>query len=263
MCRSVAFFVLTMLLIACSAHRTVERPDLSPSQRPYTVDGERYEPLPTHEGYGENGLASWYGEEWQGRKTSSGEPYDMDAMTAAHKTLPLGVYVKVRERRSGREVIVRVNDRGPFVRDRIIDLSRGAARELGCEELGVVPVRVEALGYRSTGPGGTVSYTPLPDYGVGTFAVQVASFGKAENARRLAAELQSSHGAAIIQEATVNGTLFYRVQAGRYGSLRQADEARKRFAVNGFPGGFVVAVDEKHAVKRKEDAPWDPQKRRE
>ena len=244
-CRRIAVVLIAVLLSACSAHRTLERPDLPPSQRPYTVDGERYEPLPTHEGYSENGLASWYGAEWQGRKTSSGEPYDMDAMTAAHKTLPLGVYVTVRDRRTGREVIVRVNDRGPFVRDRIIDLSRGAARELGCETQGVVPVRVEALGYRTTGPGGEVRYTPLSDYGLGTFAVQVASFGKVENARRLAAELKNRYGAATIQEAIINGSLFYRVQAGRYGSLRQADEARKRFAVTGFPGGFVVAVDEK------------------
>lgn len=243
-CRT-AIVVVAMLLTACSAHRAVERPDLSPSQRPYTVNGERYEPLPTSAGYSENGLASWYGSEWQGRQTSSGEPYAMDALTAAHKTLPLGVYVKVMERRTGREVIVRVNDRGPFVRDRIIDLSRGAARELGCEEQGVVPVRVEALGYRTTGPGGEVQYTPLTDYGVGTFAVQVASFGKGENARRLATELQSRYGAANVQEATVNGSLFYRVQAGRYRSLRQADEARKMFAGNGFPGGFVVAVDDK------------------
>ena len=243
MSRRIPFIIFPVLLAACAAPRTVERPDLPPSQRPYSVNGERYEPLPSHEGYLEDGLASWYGVEWQGRKTSSGETYDMDAMTAAHKTLPLGVYVKVRDRRTGRTVIVRINDRGPFVRDRVIDLSRGAARELGCEEQGLVPVRIEALGYRTTGPDGAVRYVPLSDYGVGVFAVQVASFGKEENARRLAAELKSRYGAAVVQEATVNGSLFYRVQAGRYGSLRQADEARRRFAATGFPGGFVVAVD--------------------
>jgi rare lipoprotein A len=244
MFRRIAFVILSVLLAACSTHRTVARPGQPPSQRPYTIDGERYEPLQTHEGYSENGLASWYGKEWQGRKTSSGEPFAMDAMTAAHKTLPLGVYVKVRERRTGREVIVRINDRGPFVRDRIIDLSRGAARELGSEEQGVVPVRVEALGYRTTGPGGELRYSPLSDYGVGTFAVQVASFGKAENARRLVAELKSRYGAATIQEASISGSLFYRVQAGHYGSLRQAEEACRKFAATGYPGSFVVAVDE-------------------
>ncbi len=243
--RTAYYFLFFLLLTACSRHRTVERPDLPPSQRPYAVGGERYEPLPTHEGYREDGLASWYGEKWQGRKTSSGEPFEMDGMTAAHKTLPLGVYVKVTLRRTGREVIVRINDRGPFVRDRVIDLSRGAARALGCEVQGVVPVRVEALGYLANGAGGEVRYVPLPDYGVGTFTVQVASFGQAENARRLAADLQSRYGTATIQEAIINGTHFYRVQAGRYGSLRQAEEARKKFGANGFPGSFVVAVDEK------------------
>jgi rare lipoprotein A len=245
MYRLAPLILIVSLLAACSGHRSAERSVYPPSQRPYTVFGERYSPLPTHEGYGEDGLASWYGKEWQGRKTSSGEPYDMDAMTAAHKTLPLGVYVKVKVQRTGREVIVRVNDRGPFVRDRIIDLSRGAARALGCETQGVVPVRVEALGYRSTGSDGVVSYAPMADYGVGTFAVQVAAFGQADNARRLAAQLQSRYGAATVREAMVNGTLFYRVQAGRYGSLRQADEARKRFADSGYAGGFVVALDEK------------------
>jgi rare lipoprotein A len=243
--RRAAYFVLFLLLAGCSLHRTPERPDLPPSLRPYSVGGERYEPLSSSEGYREEGLASWYGEKWQGRSTSSGEPYEMDGMTAAHKTLPLGVSVKVVHRRTGREVIVRINDRGPFVRDRIIDLSRGAARVLGSETQGVVPVRVEALGYRSTGPDGEVRYTPLPDYGVGTFAVQVASFGREENARRLAAELGSRHGVVTIQETMIHGARFYRVQAGRYGSLRQADEARVRFVSGGFPGGFVVALDER------------------
>jgi rare lipoprotein A len=249
--RRIAFIIFPILLAACAAPRTVERPDLPPTRRPYTVNGERYEPLATHEGYLEEGLASWYGEEWQGRRTSSGEPYDMDAMTAAHKTLPLGVSVKVRDRRTGREAIVRINDRGPFVRDRIIDLSRAAARELGCEEKGVIPVSVEALGYRTGSPGGEVRYAPIPDYGVGTFSVQVASFGRSDNARRLAAELQGRHGASSIQEVTVNGTSYYRVQAGRYGSLREADEARSRFAATGYTGCFVVAIDEKTVNREK------------
>ena len=237
--------VMILLLAACAAPRHRERPDLPPTQRPYTVFGERYEPLPSHEGYREEGLASWYGAEWQGRQTSSGEPYDMDALTAAHKTLPLGVFVKVTSRRTGRETVVRINDRGPFVRERIIDLSRGAARDLGCEAEGVVPVRVEALGYRTVTPGGEVRYRPLPDYGTGSYAVQVASFGREENARRLAAELEERYGVAAIQEVTVNGARLYRVRAGRYGTLKQADEARRRFASGGFPGGFVVALDEK------------------
>ena len=244
MFRRAAYLVIHLFLAGCSVHRTSERPDLPPSLRPYSVGGERYEPLLSHEGYREDGLASWYGEKWQGRKTSSGESYEMDGMTAAHKTLPLGVYVRVRYRRTGREVIVRINDRGPFVRDRIIDLSRGAARELGCESQGVVPVTVEALGYRTTGPDGEHHYTPLPDYGVGTFAVQIASFSREENARRLVAELGRRLGGATIQEATVNGARFFRVQAGRYGSLRQADEARGRLASSGFPGGVVVALEE-------------------
>ena len=93
----------------------------------------------------EEGLASWYGAEFHGKPTSCGEPYDMYAMTAAHKTLPLGTHVKVSNLRNGRSVILRVNDRGPFVSGRIIDLSCRAAQELGSATPGLAPVRVEAV----------------------------------------------------------------------------------------------------------------------
>src|SRR5450631_2742790 len=102
-----------------------------PVQKPYTINGKRYEPLSSHLGFEQEGIASSYGREFHGRTTSNGEPFDMHAMTAAHKTLPLGVYVRVVHQRSGKSIVVRINDRGPFVRDRIIDLSEGAADKLG------------------------------------------------------------------------------------------------------------------------------------
>src|SRR5688572_1509234 len=97
----------------------------------YEVYGETYHVLPSARGYSERGMASWYGEDFHGKRTSSGEPYNMHAMTAAHKTLPLPSYVRVTNLQNRREIIVRVNDRGPFVEDRIIDLSFAAATELG------------------------------------------------------------------------------------------------------------------------------------
>lgn len=93
----------------------------------------------------DKGLASWYGNEYHGRTTASGEVFDQDALTAAHKKLPFGTVVRVTNLRNGRHVVVRINDRGPFIRGRIIDLSRGAARELDMIGEGVVPVRVEVL----------------------------------------------------------------------------------------------------------------------
>jgi rare lipoprotein A len=112
--------------------------------KPYEVLGGRYEPLRAEAQYVEDGLASWYGRKFHGRKTASGEVYNMYAMTAAHKTLPLPSYARVTNAANGRSIIVRVNDRGPFVRGRIIDLSYTAALQLDTLR-GVVPVRVERI----------------------------------------------------------------------------------------------------------------------
>lgn len=111
----------------------------------YEVDGVKYHVLDSAEGYDEEGTASWYGSGFQGRRTSSGEPYDMYQMTAAHPTLPIPTYVEVTNLDNGRKVVVRVNDRGPFHSDRIIDLSYVAARKLGMVAAGTAHVRVRAL----------------------------------------------------------------------------------------------------------------------
>jgi len=111
----------------------------------YTVNGHRYTVLPTSNGYVERGVASWYGTEFHGLKTSTGEPYDMFAMTAAHKTLPLPCYARVTNLTNGRSVVVRINDRGPFVDNRIIDLSYSAANRLDMIRHGTTFVQVEVL----------------------------------------------------------------------------------------------------------------------
>jgi len=111
----------------------------------YKVFGKKYSVLESSANYNEEGLASWYGPKFHGKRTSSGEPYNMFAMTAAHKSLPLPTYVKVRNKQNGKEIIVKVNDRGPFKDGRIIDLSYVAAYQLGVVEKGVVPVEVTAL----------------------------------------------------------------------------------------------------------------------
>ncbi len=117
----------------------------------YEVFGQRHYVLDTAAGYRRTGVASWYGEQFHGRSTSSGEPYDMFAHTAAHPTLPLPTWVEVTHLESGKQVIVKVNDRGPFVDDRIIDLSFGAAVALDMVAQGTAPVEVRALGVSSTG----------------------------------------------------------------------------------------------------------------
>ncbi len=115
------------------------------SLKPYTVDGKRYTPLTGDVAYNETGIGSWYGKKFHGRKTSNGETYNMYAMTAAHKTLPLPSYVRVTNLNTGQSIIVRVNDRGPFIEDRIIDLSYAAAARLGYANKGTARVRVERI----------------------------------------------------------------------------------------------------------------------
>lgn len=115
------------------------------NKNPYTVNGVTYQLLPAAKGYREEGVASWYGNKFHGRKTSNGETYDMYGMTAAHKTLPIPAYVRVTNLANGRQIIVRVNDRGPFHGGRIIDLSYAGAKKLGYANSGTARVRVEAI----------------------------------------------------------------------------------------------------------------------
>jgi len=240
--------VLATLLSACASHRTrvIDTPEtrgLKGWQTPYMVDGERYDPLMKHEGFVQDGLASWYGDDFHGGPTSNGETYNMHAMTAAHKTLPLGVYVRVLNKRNGSEAVVRINDRGPFVRERIIDLSFAAAKQVGITDTGTAPVHIEALGYRSADSSGPAPYRPPKSYDAGDFAIQIAAFTNRDNAERLASRMRKSYGSAGIQDAKVKGSRFFRVRVGSYGSLVKAEKARGEFERNGYPGSFVVAAE--------------------
>lgn len=132
---------------ACVVKKTADDPPKGECGPPYKVFGKTYHPLKKiRTGYTQKGLASWYGPGFHGKKTSSGEVYDMHELTAAHSTFPLQTLVKVTNLENNREVVVRINDRGPFVGDRLIDLSYGAAGKLGMVKNGVVPVKVAVLG---------------------------------------------------------------------------------------------------------------------
>jgi rare lipoprotein A len=247
---SFALLAVPLLLSSCSTYRRAAAPDDFPAgsaskrgQKPYTINGTRYEPLSSHDGFEQSGIASSYGSDFHGRTTSSGESFDMHAMTAAHKTLPLGVYVRVVHQRSGKSIVVRINDRGPFVRDRIIDLSEGAADKLGILQDGLAPVRITALGYKSEGQNQIVTYRAPGNYDSGFFTLQVGAFAVKSNAYRYADTLRSSYGAADVQEAVVKGTTYFRVRVGRYTSLAAAQTAQEQYGSKVFPGCFVVAVD--------------------
>jgi rare lipoprotein A len=242
-------FMLVLLLAACGAPSykvrvldTPSQPDLKPTQRPYEVNGTRYQPLPSAEGFVEEGVASWYGQDFHGRKTSNGETYDMHALTAAHKTLPMNVFLKVTNLANGRSAVVRINDRGPFVKSRIIDLSYAAANELGVVGPGTAPVRIEALGYREGGQDGAgPRYRQPLNYDAGTFMVQVGAFTVKENAYRLAGKLKDRFGSSTVAEGWVNGQKFYRVWVGLYPSMALATDALRQIEDNGYSSSFIVA----------------------
>jgi rare lipoprotein A len=210
---------------------------------PYAIKGKHYKPLSTHAGFVQGGTASWYGSDFHGKETSSGEVYNMHAMTAAHKTLPLGVYVKVQNRKNGREIVVRVNDRGPFVDGRIIDLSYSAARNLGVVKSGTALVQIEALGYLNRVLKGKPAYRAPLSYDTGSFAIQVGSCASLENAQSMADYMREKYVFTIIREAVVNGERYYRVHAGNFVSLKEAERVRKYSANKLINTGFVVALD--------------------
>ncbi|MBI4666879.1 MAG: septal ring lytic transglycosylase RlpA family protein [Nitrospinae bacterium] len=211
--------------------------------KPYTVMGVTYYPLAEAYGFSEEGIASWYGKDFDGKPTANGETYDMYGVSAAHKTLPLGTMVEVTRLDNGNKLAVRVNDRGPFVPDRVIDLSYGAAKILGIVGPGTARVRVVALAQGKPGADGAPApTTPLPDFTHGEFYVQVGAFGVTANAGRVRDSLGDMSLTARLQPYTnPAGQALTRVQAGPYGDINVAREAMETLKGKGFAQSFVVA----------------------
>ena len=214
------------------------------SGKSYVIQGKRYHILASARGYEEEGVASWYGRDFHGKKTAGGERYNMHDMTAAHKTLPLNTWVRVTNLANFREVTVRVNDRGPFARGRIIDLSYAAAGSIGMVSSGTAPVRVLALGRaeerRVDGRVETVLVQPK-SYTTGRFTVQVASFQDKSNALALAGRLRREFGSAAIQTFDRGDAIFYRVHVGSKPTLGEAVAVQSMLEKRGFSDCFVVA----------------------
>jgi rare lipoprotein A len=189
----------------------------------YDVFGKRYYVLASSAGYVERGVASWYGPGFHAELTSTGEPYDMYGMTAAHKTLPLPAYVRVTNLQNGRSVVVRVNDRGPFVGNRIIDLSYTAASKLDMLRNGTAMVEVRDLEPEMAATPTLVPPTPLPPSAPALF-VQAGAFADAHNAERLAAKLRGNgFGEVRVNDAEVTGRHLYRVRIGPVPDVAEFD----------------------------------------
>ncbi|MDO5483334.1 MAG: septal ring lytic transglycosylase RlpA family protein [Desulfovibrionaceae bacterium] len=195
--------------------------------KPYTVRGKTYYPLKSAHGFVEVGVASWYGPGFHGKKTANGERFNQYAMTAAHKTLPLGTKVRVTHLSNGRSILVRVNDRGPFVDDRVIDLSRGAAQRLDMIGSGTARVRIQSLS------GGVPQIDESGDIS-GPFYVQVGAFAQKVQARSLAQALQKAGHKGRLKYGSNN---MWNVQIGPWtdsGSAQRILQAVRVLCPNAF-----------------------------
>ena len=218
----------------------------------YEVFGQRYFVLETSVGYRERGMASWYGEDFHGRSTSGGEPYNMYALTAAHKSLPIPTWVEVTHLGNGSRIIVKVNDRGPFVDDRIIDLSYAAAEELGMVRAGTAMVDVRALGEpvgstavgpvtaeltEEVSPGFSIisaaaAATPgMDDRPMQQVYAQVGAFSDRDNALRLVGTLKAGgYDAVFVLSASDSAGELHRVRIGPLADLDEYDVLTERLA---------------------------------
>jgi rare lipoprotein A len=197
----------------------------SPSGGPPAV--ERQPAIPGS--YVEEGVASWYGIPFNGRRAADGEIYDMHQLTAAHRTLPFGAVVRVTNLQNGKQIEVRITDRGPFVANRVIDLSLAAAQSIDMVGPGTAPVRLEILG------------GPSPQ--VGFFGVQVGAFRNRDNAERLGAQLEARYAPISIVTYDSPTDLFYRLRVGRVPTQDAASKLAEQLKSDGQTTTFVVRLD--------------------
>jgi len=260
--------LLAALLSACGGSAIIyENGDSAPSQHPdlsnvpdavprveprsrygnpesYVVRGQRYYVQQSSANFSQRGIASWYGTKFHGRRTSSGEPYDMFAMTAAHKTLPLPTYLEVINLRNNKRVIVKANDRGPFHANRIIDLSYAAATRLGIAASGTGLVEIRALN-----PVAPESVTPPAKSTIVTdkttvepnMYLQIGAFSSQDNAKRLHNKLHSAaFDRTSITTANPAGNTVYRVRIGPLSTVDEADQLVDQLAALGINEARVV-----------------------
>lgn len=233
------------------------------NKSPYVVFGKRYYVMNSAQGYKERGGASWYGKKFHGHTTSNGETYNMYAMSAAHKSLPLPTYVRVTNLKNGRQVIVRVNDRGPFHAGRIIDLSYAAASKLDMLRSGTAQVEVEAIDPRNWQKPTTLIATAKPVAPVRTAPnvrvpvrdnvqravpvqryLQVGAYSKRSAAERVTETVRALTGQpVVIRNLDRNGQVLYRVQVGPVSSESQVQNLLNQLEQSGYPDTHLVDLD--------------------
>ncbi len=243
-----ASLLLTQFLGGCaSAPRpappyagTMYGRNIPPTQRPYRVGRTCYYPLPSATGFVQVGYASWYGRKFHGRQTANGERYNMYDFTAAHRTLPMNTRVLVKNLQNGKTVVVRINDRGPFVKKRIIDLSYAAARRIGLVGPGTAKVKLVALaeGWSSRGK---ICYKSPPNLKKGKFYIQVGAFQNRLNAYGLRDSLARLYKDVRVTLYNNGGKVFYRVQLYASDNYDRARDIEAKLERRGFEEAFLVA----------------------
>lgn len=218
------------------------------TMKPYTINGKTYYPTVVEVGETADGIASWYGPGFHGKKTSNGETYNQNGLTAAHKTLPMNTILKVTNLNNNRQVTVRVNDRGPFAHNRIIDLSKGAAGQIDMIHTGTAPVRLEVIGFGDKNSGNEVVHSDAnygssgglthngQTYEGGNFMVQIGAFKNLSGAQITASKYKTYRSYnSTIRTSSVDG--LNRVFLTGF---RSEEEARDFAASGAFSGAFVV-----------------------
>ncbi|THB71830.1 MAG: septal ring lytic transglycosylase RlpA family protein [Desulfobulbaceae bacterium] len=230
---------LSFLLLLSSCGPASSKTYSHPTQRPYVINNQVYYPIPSAYGFTQKGVASWYGRDFHGRSTSNGETYNMYEMTGAHKTLPMNTVLLVTNLENNREVVIRVNDRGPFVRGRIIDLSYTAAKKLGIVRAGTARVRITALGDARKDQAQIKKLAK--SFYTGEFYVQIGSFTKPANATRLRNRFIEAGHQTIIRKYKINDVLYHRVHVYVGKTLSGAQQARNILEQRGYKNAFVIA----------------------
>lgn len=222
---------------------TVYKPngELQATMRPYTVMGKEYYPTVVRVGDMLSGRASWYGNDFHGKSTSNGEGYDMYSMTAAHKTLPMNTVVRVTNTENNAQTVVRINDRGPFVESRIIDLSYAAAQQIGLDKKGTAPVTLEVLGFEPSSAR-TIDMQAIAkgprESILNNFFVQIGSFERFEGAMSTKQKYGSFNGySAILKDTEYNNKRLFRVWLGGF---KSEAEARDFISRGYFQGSFII-----------------------
>jgi len=265
--------LLVVLATGCATKKVPESETSGPARlpngaggihktgNPYNIGGRWYEPMPFENGYDETGVASWYGRDFDGKPTANGETYDMHALSAAHKTLPLPTLVRVTNLENGRSVIVRVNDRGPFVKERLIDLSYAAAKELQFDRNGTAHVRVQSLQLPPPSKQETLAmgkkliaadhpnsvHVSSPDLltapataASGKIFIQLGAFSSKGNAIRLEQQLKSSFTAIHTVAIQLGNKTLYRVRIGPYEDMVNIERTVLSLQNHGFDKPVVV-----------------------